>query len=209
MTQGRKEYVESGIGTSIFPFLPRFSTTSSAYGGGTNCTLWFGSILRKEMRDWAPYDPRRFCADSASVPVHQTRGRRSAMLPSSRRSQHFTVRRQCNKNEPSRKSNAYSFSLRDMPYRWRSFLFRSTFLLTIRGACFMFGASLSPTIAISCFYTCSTQAFHPGINCLSCPSTKGKLMYSVFLSCLHQSLPIGVRTQTSSFKHQASSVAWY
>ena len=42
---------------------------------------------------------------------------------------------------------------------------------------------------------CFTQAFQPGIICLSCPSTKGRLMSFIFLSCLHQSLPIGVRIQ--------------
>ena len=70
-----------------------------------------------------------------------------------------------------------------MPCRGRAIRLGSILLLTIREACFTFGASLSPTIAISCFYTCSTQAFHPGINCLSCPSTKGRLMYFIFLSC--------------------------
>ena len=71
----------------------------------------------------------------------------------------------------------------------------SILLLTIREACFTFGAFLSPTIAISCFYNRSTQAFHPGINCLSYPSTKGPLMCFIFLSRLHQSLPIGVCRQ--------------
>ena len=71
----------------------------------------------------------------------------------------------------------------------------SILLLTIREASFTYGASQSPTIAISCFYTRSTQAFHLGLNCLSCPSTKGPLMCFIFLSRFHQSLPIGVRTQ--------------
>ena len=39
------------------------------------------------------------------------------------------------------------------------------------------------------------KLFTHGIHCLSCPSTKGPLMCFIFLSCLHQSLPIGVRTQ--------------
>ena len=82
-----------------------------------------------------------------------------------------------------------------MPWIGRDIHLGSILLLTIREACFTFGAFLSPTIAISCFYNCSTQAFHPGINCLSCPSTKGPLMCFIFLSRLHQSLPIGVPTQ--------------
>ena len=85
----------------------------------------------------------------------------------------------------------------------------STLLLTIREASFTYGASQSPTIAISCFYTRSTQAFHSGIICLSCPSTKGRLMSFIFLSCLHQSLPIGVRIQGFPCRHRHSLLAWY
>ena len=147
------------------------------------------------MRDWAPYDPRRSCADSALVPVHQTRGQQSTMLHSSHRSLHLHFSRRLYYKRIVAYTQFLFFLSRDMPYRGRAIHLRSILLLTIREACFTFGASLSPTIAISCFYTCSTQAFHPGINCLSCPSTKGRLMYFIFLSCLHQSLPIGVRTQ--------------
>ena len=107
--------------------------------------------------------------------------------------------------ETSRKNNDYSFLSTRYALSVACIPFRSTFLLAIREACF----TLSPTIAISCFYTCSTQAFHPGINCLSCPSTKGRLMYFIFLSCLHQSLPIGVRTRAFPCKHRASLIAWY
>ena len=34
-------------------------------------------------------------------------------------------------------------------------------------------------------------------------------MCFIFLSRLHQSLPIGVRTQAFPFKHRASFIAWY
>ena len=38
---------------------------------------------------------------------------------------------------------------------------------------------------------------------------RGRLVYLVFLSHLHQSLPIGVRTQGFPFKHRAHFIAWY
>jgi len=152
------------------------------------------------MRDWAPYDPRRSCVDSALVPVHQTCGQQSTMLHSSHPSlhEHFSRRLYYKTNRCVNATPILSFpryAVLRTCHRLGSIL-----LLTIREASFTFGASLSPTIAISCFYTCSTQAFHPGIICLSCPSTKGRLMYFIFLSCLHQSLPIGVRIQGLSLQ---------
>ena len=117
-------HYQSGIRTAIFQFFFVSQPHRTAYGARSNCTLWFGSILRKEMRDWAPYDPRRSCVDSALVPVHQTCGQPSSMLHSSHPSLHLHFSRQFTSESNRRvKTTIILFFLRDMPYRCRVFPF--------------------------------------------------------------------------------------